>query len=113
MTAHDVRRVAAELEEAYAQYDTISLLVRVEKFSGFRPGVFGEHIVRLKRNALKHVDRYAVVGGPDWLDDVVEFIDPLFQLDIRHFDIDDEDEAWVWLETEPISAELETEADVA
>ncbi len=101
ITGHDVRRIDVELEEAYVHHETINLLLRIEKLSGFRPSIFGEHIVALKRKALKHVNRYAVVGGPDWLENVIEFLNPLFSTDIRHFDLDDEHEAWRWLEEVP------------
>jgi hypothetical protein len=49
---------------------------------------------------LHRLERYALVGGPPWLAHWIKAIDPLFRIDIRHFELDDEALAWAWLGAE-------------
>jgi hypothetical protein len=54
-------------------------------------------MVRLKRNGINHIDRYAVVGGPSWIDTVIGIGAPMVKMEIEHFDLDEEDKAVAWL----------------
>jgi len=97
VSATDFRKMAAQLDEAYAEHDHIDLLVRIVGGLRFNLDLLSASLLKVKRDAIKHVDNYAVVGGPDWLEKAVELLNPLFRMDVRHFDGDDEDEAWQWL----------------
>jgi hypothetical protein len=54
----------------------------------------------LKREAIKSVQRYAVVGGPKWLKRVLVVLDPLFRMEMKHFEHDDEVSAHRWLDVQ-------------
>ncbi len=79
------------------------LLVRITDLQGIQPStLFDQQMIAMKQEARKHLDRYAVVGGPDWLQHLVRSLAPLFSFEIETFDLDDEDEAWDWVkETVP------------
>ena len=53
----------------------------------------------MKLSSLSHVRRYAVVGGPGWMKNMVATVASALPIDVRVFDSDDEDAAWVWLKS--------------
>jgi hypothetical protein len=50
---------------------------------------------------LKQIERYALVGGPDWMDRIVQWSTPLLPIKTRYFDREEEQLAWNWLEASP------------
>lgn len=101
--AADVRLIADDLEAAYARHGSIRMLVRVDTYA-VRASAFTENLVRMKLDAIQHVKQYAVVGGPDWVGRVVSLMNPLMTIEMRHFDTDDEDNAWNWIGAEKHTA---------
>ncbi len=86
------------LEEAYQKHDQINLLIRIGRFDGFEwRTLFSESTVIGKLHAIRHLRRYAVVGGPSWFATATRFFNPLFRVEVRHFDYDAEAEAWTWI----------------
>lgn len=86
------------LEEAYQSHDSINLLIRMGRYDGFEwTALFSEKTYFGKLHALKHLKRYAVVGGPSWFNTAIGFFNPLFRVEVRHFELDDEAEAWNWI----------------
>ena len=74
------------------------LLVRITELKGLQPSImFDGQMISMKQEARKHLDRYAVVGGPAWLQHLVRSMAPLFQFEIRTFELDEEEEAWDWI----------------
>jgi hypothetical protein len=53
----------------------------------------------MKLSSLSHIRRYAVVGGPGWMKNMAEMVLSALPIDVRFFDSDDEDAAWVWLKS--------------
>ncbi len=91
-------RVYDLLEEAYSRHDSVNLLVRMGRYDGFDwAALFSEKTYFGKLHALKHLRRYAVVGGPNWFGSAIGFFNPLFRVDVRHFEFDDEAAAWNWM----------------
>ncbi len=101
ITAADFRQAASMLDAAYKKHDKIGLLVRIVGPMTTRLEVFREQFVHVKLEALRHVERYAIVGGPDWLQGAAKMLNPLFRMDVRHFTMDDENDAWEWLGATP------------
>ncbi|MEP2988420.1 MAG: STAS/SEC14 domain-containing protein [Parasphingorhabdus sp.] len=79
------------------------LLVRIKDLQGIQPStLFDRQMIAMKQEARRHLDRYAVVGGPVWVQHLIRSLAPLFSFEIKTFDLDDEDEAWDWVkETVP------------
>ncbi|PEN11075.1 hypothetical protein CRI94_16775 [Longibacter salinarum] len=101
LRSSDIRLLADDLDAAYARHGTIRLLMRVEHY-GLRPSVFTQDIVKMKLRALQHVKAYALVGGPSWMAGVASLLDPLMSMEVRHFGLDDENDAWEWLGAAPV-----------
>lgn len=60
----------------------------------------------MKLAALQKVERYAIVGTLDWMCKIIDTLNPVFpDLDMRTFPVDQENNAWAWLDVEPSSQE--------
>lgn len=98
ITKDQIEPCASKLRAAFDEHDQIDLLVRLNDFTGYDPEVFAEKSLReLKREALKHVRRYAVVGAKPWMRAVIKVVQPFVKTEVRAFDLEEEDDAWKWL----------------
>jgi hypothetical protein len=70
-----------------------------------------ERYIDLKADTLARVDRYAVVGGPEWLRAVIKSLAPLLHFEIRHFTPSQEAAAWEWIDA-AAGTEAPTDAKV-
>jgi hypothetical protein len=99
ITAGDIENIYGLLNEAYATHPKIDLLVRMTNYEGWDWDVVTREATMVgKTKALKHIRRYAVVGGPDWVAAMIRFFDPFFGVEMRHFTKAEEDAAWAWLD---------------
>ena len=57
----------------------------------------------LKKDTLGRLERYAVVGGPEWLRRAVQGMAPVLSFEIRYFEPSEEAEAWQWIGASPQS----------
>lgn len=60
-------------------------------------GFFDERYIRFKKDTLARVERYAIVGGPTWLQLMIEATAPFVPFDLRYFQKTDEAAAWEWV----------------
>ena len=98
VSKEEVGEVYQVLEKAYAEHDKIDLLIRIGRYDGFDINtLFSDVVYAGKLHAIKHMRRYALVGGPSWMGNLVAFFDPLFRMEARHFSLDEETEAWNWI----------------
>jgi hypothetical protein len=104
-TAADLENAYGLLEGAYAVHDRIDLLVRISRYDGFDWGAaFNEATIRGKTRALRHIRKYAVVGGPAWMRTVIGIFGPLTSIETRYFDAEEEAAAWEWMGAKPVDA---------
>lgn len=97
--ADEVAAALAWLEEAGRP---LRLLGRIRQVGGIDPeALFSRDYVAMKLRALHSVERYALVGGPDWLRGWVGLIAPLVRMEMRWFAPADEASAWAWLGATP------------
>lgn len=101
ITAADLENAYGLLEAAYAKYPEIDVLVKISDYEGFDWEALGGGTLKGKAQALKHVRRYAVVGGPPWMKTVLNLFGPFTSVESKHFD--DEQEAWKWLGAAPVA----------
>lgn len=107
----DGRVSKAELERASAHFlaavegkDQVRMLGRIRRMGGFETaGLLSSDFFAMKRDFLARMERYAVVGGPAWMRSTLNSLAPLFRVEIRHFEADEEAEAWTWLDARPVS----------
>jgi hypothetical protein len=96
--------VTAHFLRAAQGLDKVSMLGRIRRLGGFETsGLVSGDFFAMKRSFLEHMDRYAVVGGPAWLKTTLNSLAPLFRVEIRHFEADEEAEAWAWIGARPVS----------
>ncbi len=79
------------------------VLAKVTNLQGLQPSIlFDGQMIEMKREARRHLDRYAVVGGPEWFQHLVRSMGSMFDFQIKTFQLDEEEKAWEWLkETVP------------
>lgn len=100
LTRHDLEAVA----ERFTSEAPSRVLGRIVRFGGAElGGLVDDDFVRMKLAALSSVERYALVGGPDWLASWVSLIDGLAKADIRHFPLEEVAAAWEWIDAGPAS----------
>jgi hypothetical protein len=74
------------------------MMARIKNWHGFDPSLLASgDIAKSKMEFIKRLDRYAIVGGPEWMDSLAETMSPAVDIDIKGFDLDEESEALEWL----------------
>jgi hypothetical protein len=104
VSAADAENLFGLLEAAYALHPKIDVLVRLIDHGGVDWAELSRHTVeRGKANAIEHVERCATVGEPNWIGQVQGLFMKL-PTELRHFDTEDERDAWAWLGANPVQA---------
>jgi hypothetical protein len=94
-------------EELLRQNRTLRVLGRLKHFDGVAiGGILHREVLDVKRRSLSQVERFAIVGGPDWLGTWLSVLDSVFKIEIRHFELTDETKAWEWLGAQPVAERL-------
>jgi hypothetical protein len=106
VTEADIDDVVKKLEIEFETHMSVRVFARIEHLYGIRPrALFKSSLVRLKLQALRKVERYAIVGDAGWIDRYVAVVSKLTDIELRHFRLAQESEAWTWLEAAPSEAE--------
>lgn len=75
------------------------LMIVITNWHGFDPNVLlSSEVIAGKLDLIGKLDRYAIVGGPDWIGNMARVIGTALKPEIRAFDLDEQDQAAVWLE---------------
>jgi hypothetical protein len=117
LTKNDLDNAIAMLKPRLARdLGPISVLARVGELLFSEPaGMLDESYFRFKKTTLARVERYAIVGGPAWMQMLIKATAPFVHFDLRHFDEADEEKAWKWVgahernmagEVSPLTAEM-------
>ena len=105
LTRSDLKLVLKKLDAAIDEHGSIRLLARIKNLEGLDWSILTDpRYPKLKAKILKHVERYAIVGGPDWLDSWVEIFNVLAKAEIQRFELKHEDKAWEWLREAEVGA---------
>lgn len=100
--AADVENIYGLLEGAYELHDKIDLIVIFDNYEGTEwNAVWSGNTMRGKARALKHIRKYAVVGGPGWIQPMMSVFKPLLSVEMKHFEDDDTEAAWEWIGAKP------------
>ncbi|HET8935676.1 MAG TPA: STAS/SEC14 domain-containing protein [Polyangiales bacterium] len=104
-TQEDIDDVLTKLEVAMETHMSVRLLARVKHISGIRAdALLSGTLARVKLLGIRKVERYAFVTSSVWLARYVETIGRWVNIDMRHFPLEREQEAWDWLEAKPIES---------
>ena len=103
LTAAETPSIVSTFNEFLARHERVRLLNRMTGFRGVEAGAFSHTgLLPMKLAALQQVERYAIVGAPEWLTALIARIDPLFpDTAIRCFTAEAEAQAWQWLDARP------------
>ena len=102
ITNADVDTIVRKLEAEFESHISVRVLARIERMGGIQPRpLFRIALVRLKALGLRKVERYALVGGPAWLPRYASVVKQVTGIDVRHFTVEREGDAWAWLEALP------------
>lgn len=105
LSKEEIASFSRELNAARGSRRITAVLVRIRSIEGLDPGIaFDGEYLRMKLGFLRELDHYAVVGGPRWIEQWIEFLRPLVRLEMRHFAADAEASAWEWLGATPAAA---------
>lgn len=103
LSANEMPNVTQKLEQFLSGHDTVRLLARMKNFEGFDPSILvhSSGLLSMKVDAMKKVERYAIVGAPNWMSKLIETVNPLFpKMEMKSFSSEQENEALAWLEAE-------------
>ncbi len=102
VSAEEVEALVRAFQPALDRGEPLRVVGRVRDIGGVEMSAFANRgYFEMKSRLLRHVERYAVVGGPDWLTSWVSMLDPLFRVDMRHFQANEEAQAWSWVGASP------------
>ncbi|HEX7007043.1 MAG TPA: STAS/SEC14 domain-containing protein [Alphaproteobacteria bacterium] len=114
-SADDIARLVRQMREEFEKHDAVRVLARIKRFEGFDAAVLAKgELLSFKLRAASKVQRYAIVGGPNWMKRYGVGIGALLGVEMRYFEPDEEDEAWAWIGARPAEPPPEEKsADVA
>ncbi|WP_336056744.1 STAS/SEC14 domain-containing protein [Nitratireductor sp. CH_MIT9313-5] len=102
ITTADIENLYGLLDGIYVVHEKIDLLVLIHHYEGFDwNAALREGTIAGKTKALKHVRKYALIGGPSWMGTTLALFRPFLSIDMKHFDLDEQEHAWKWLGAEP------------
>ncbi len=94
----DVKETAAELHGLFERKEKANVIALIRDFGGFElSALLRDDLVRVKIQSLSKVERYAVVGAPTWMRNLLELLDPALKMKIRVFEPEQEQDAWDWV----------------
>jgi hypothetical protein len=99
ITKADIEDMAKVIDTAFDVHDQIDMLLILNGFEGMDAGaVFDPEALGAQLRAVRHVRKYGVVGAPAWARIMIQVSDALSPVAAKTFDLDQEAEAWVWIE---------------
>lgn len=102
ITAYEMEAAASAFEPAIAGGGKLRVLGRVRRFGGVETSaLLSQQYLRIKRELLGRVERYALVGAPLWMESLADTTAPLFGVEFRCFRVEEEPLAWAWLGAAP------------
>ncbi|MHC5307049.1 SpoIIAA family protein [Bartonella sp. LJL80] len=103
LTSADVENLYGLFDAAADHKDDIDMIVIFKEYEGIDWGaLFNEDTAAIRSEAFKKLRRYAIVGGPSWLNLAIEFFRPFGKIDAKWFSLEDENEAWAYINAKPI-----------
>lgn len=105
VTRSDIDHVLGVLRTELESHMSVRLLGRIERMGGIElAALLRSSLFRVKLLGFRKIERYAVVGGPSWLEHYVKLSRSVSGVEMRYFSPDREAEAWSWLEAQPVSS---------
>lgn len=98
LSVSDAENFFGLLQGAYELHDKIDVLIILHDYEGFDwQAAFKQQTILGKTRALRHIRKYAIVGGSEWMGSMTTLFRPFFPMEMRHFETESEEEAWSWI----------------
>lgn len=93
----DVEGIWPRFAEAEATGNKLRIYAEMHAMPSVSGSIIVEKLKNL-RSIIKTVDRFALVGDAGWLGIYTKLVDPITKADIRHFTMDQSEQAkdWIW-----------------
>ncbi|WP_309086055.1 STAS/SEC14 domain-containing protein [Chelativorans sp.] len=103
LEAADMENMYGLLRGAYQLHDQIDVIVIIHDYEGIDwSAALSNETLSEKARALKHVRKYAVVGGPTWIQAMIGLAKPFSSIELKHFDLEEVERAWDWIGARPL-----------
>ena len=89
------RELLEEVRSTIDRYSAARLLIRIRDWPATGNPTVGERL-RLAREQLPGIERYALVADEHALASLTSVADAFVDMDLRFFDLGQEDSAWAW-----------------
>jgi|TARA_R100000501_G_scaffold18498_1_gene39541 hypothetical protein len=97
LSAEDAKAAVADMR-AIVDAGATRLLGRISHFGGFAPDLMADtKLISGKSDLVGKLEKYAIVGAPDWMEAMAKGVGAFMPVDIRTFDADEESNAVTWL----------------
>lgn len=98
----DIENLYGLLQGAYTVHDRIDVIVIIHDYEGFDwNAAWRQQTILGKTRALRHIRKYAVVGGPSWIRSVMSIFRPFLPVQMKHFTTGEVEAAWAWIGAQP------------
>ena len=96
ITRKQFAELITEVESRIEDFGSVDLLEEIRSIGKIPPAVLWADL-RWAVSHWKKIGRVAVVCDQDWVENIVDVMQPLVAMDVRHFELDEKDEARRWL----------------
>ena len=103
LASSDVENLYGLFEAEADGFNHIDMIVIFKEYDGIDwESLFNEDTANIRAEAFKKLRRYAIVGGPSWLNLAVEFFRPFGRVETKWFASENIDKAWDYIEAKPV-----------
>lgn len=103
LSASDVENLYGLFAAEAESQKQLDMIVIFNEYDGIDwESLFNEDTAKIRAEALQKLNRYAIVGGPSWLNLAVEFFRPFGRIKAKWFSPQNIDDAWAYIEAKPV-----------
>lgn len=103
LASSDVENLYGLFEAEAEGQNHIDMIVIFKEYDGIDwESLFNEDTARIRAEAFKKLRRYAIVGGPFWLNLAIEFFRPFGRIETKWFASENIDKAWDYIGAKPV-----------
>lgn len=102
--SQDMEAMASTMNIAFERDEKVNMLIIFAPYDGAEPGgAFDGEVIKSQFKAFGSVDKYAVVGAPDYAKTMINAFGSLSPVEAETFDSAEEVEAWTFVGATPMN----------
>lgn len=103
LASSDVENLYGLFEAEAEGQNHIDMIIIFKEYDGIDwESLFNEDTAKIRAEAFKKLRRYAIVGGPSWLNLAIEFFRPFGRIETKWFASENIDKAWDYIGAKPV-----------